>query len=159
VAVNRRTVTKIEEQQYPGMGPCWFVTMTDDDTGVLYGHVFPQYTLAARIAEYDLDPDDLDAVLDIVLHEPHMPNVMDEDPAVLALAAEANVTCVAADVARDAHQRRVAWAKQHRMRVAIPPGVVAPILAKTRATLDEDVRKHRDRVAHERNLGESGRQR
>lgn len=47
------------------------LTMEDGST-VSGKHVFPADTLEWRAAEYDLDPTDLDTLLDIVLYEPFL---------------------------------------------------------------------------------------
>lgn len=36
-------------------------------------HIFPKHTLDWRAAEYGIDPADVDTLLDVILHEPHMP--------------------------------------------------------------------------------------
>lgn len=42
-------------------------------------YIFPEDALEWRIAEYDLDPDDLDSVLEIVLAECHMDPLPDDE--------------------------------------------------------------------------------
>lgn len=60
--------------------PCWLVHRTDQD-GNGSAHVFPHDTLEWRAAEYGLT--DVDEILDIVLHEPHLPEAPDRDDAAL----------------------------------------------------------------------------
>lgn len=36
-------------------------------------HLFPKNTLDWRAAEYGIDPTDVDTLLDVILHEPHIP--------------------------------------------------------------------------------------
>lgn len=53
----------------------WVVSreITHDDGHVEQGvHIFPHDILEWRVAEYDLDPNDLDTVLDLVLAEPYL---------------------------------------------------------------------------------------
>jgi len=50
-------------------GRVWQVTYTVD--GHVYSHVFPQSVFAWRVAEYDLDPNDVDALIEAVLYEYH----------------------------------------------------------------------------------------
>lgn len=45
--------------------------------GLIMDHVFPADTLEWRIAEYGLDPNDLDTVLDVVLAEPWLNDGVD----------------------------------------------------------------------------------
>lgn len=45
----------------------------DDGTTILFEYTFPDDTLEWRAAEYEIDPTDLDTLLDIVLYEPHLP--------------------------------------------------------------------------------------
>lgn len=46
----------------------------DDGQTVRGRHVFPDDALEWRAAEYDIDPGDMDTLLDMVLWEPHLPD-------------------------------------------------------------------------------------
>lgn len=55
---------------------CWVVGFTNE-RGENVPHLFPKFTLEQRVAEYDLDPTDIAGVLDMVLHEPYIPDPLD----------------------------------------------------------------------------------
>jgi hypothetical protein len=71
--------------------------MVDYDDASAHG--FPPETLSWRAAEYGIDPNDVDTLLEIVLHEPHV-NLHHTDPTFLYNTDE--------ETARAAHLRRVA---------------------------------------------------
>lgn len=56
--------------------PCWQITMLKPD-GTRRAHIMPDATLEWRAAEYGIDPADVDALLEVVLHEPFMTMVDD----------------------------------------------------------------------------------
>jgi hypothetical protein len=55
---------------------CWVVGFLNERKERV-PHLFPKFTLEQRIAEYDLDPTDITGVLDMVLHEPYIPDPSD----------------------------------------------------------------------------------
>jgi hypothetical protein len=69
----------IQESQARTVGetPCWEVALLKPD-GTLHRHRLPTVALEWRAAEYGIDPADTDALLEIILHEPHLPMVDDE---------------------------------------------------------------------------------
>lgn len=71
----------------------------DDGTVIPGTHTFPEDTMEWRAAEYGIDPADLDTLLDIVLHEPHLP---DDDQPELSLHNAPTI-----DAARDRHLARI----------------------------------------------------
>lgn len=61
--------------------------ITHDNGFVEQGcYIFPEDTLEWRAAEYDLDPSDMDSIMEIVLAECHLDPVPDEDMPVLFTA-------------------------------------------------------------------------
>ncbi|MFC6884678.1 MULTISPECIES: hypothetical protein [Actinomadura] len=124
MAADEYRVTAVEETAI-GTTPCWMVTLVRPDGG-RSGHVFPKSTLEWRAAEYGIDPDDIEALLDIVLHEPYLP---DPGPtpegargAGAAPAAVPNVQAAAGDLAavrraRAVHLERIAGLKRTGVRV------------------------------------------
>jgi hypothetical protein len=94
-----------------------------------HGHAFPPETLAWRAAEYGLD--DVDEILDIILHEPYLPDEPDRDDAALRAGlvtstrpdAEPITLFNAASTAEAlaAHRLRIADVKETRAHVR-PPG-------------------------------------
>lgn len=51
--------------------PCWRVAVRGPG-GSQYEHAFPLATLEWRAAEYGIDPTDIDTLLHVILHEPHL---------------------------------------------------------------------------------------
>lgn len=136
--MDERTITEITEGVI-GETLTWQVHMADAG-GKRHIHVFPQETLTWRAAEYGIDPADTDTLLDIILHEPFLPDLGTPEAAVADPAARAglNVTTVAAKgsatvapvqlhnapstrVAREAHELRIADVKR-RTRIQVATG-------------------------------------
>lgn len=120
------TVDSVGERLTRG-APRWTVHMVDQDGNGL-GYVVPKDMLEWRAAEYGLT--DVDEILDIVLHEPWIPDQPDRDDAALraGLVTSARpdaepVTLFNAASTADAlaaHRLRIADIKQTRVRVGPP---------------------------------------
>ncbi|MFF0055688.1 hypothetical protein ACFYRI_14985 [Streptomyces microflavus] len=141
--MDERTITEISEGLV-GETPTWQVQMTDV-AGRGHVHVFPQETLAWRAAEYGIDPTDTDTLLDIILHEPFLPDLSTPEAAAADPAARTglNVTTLntkgakvepvqlhnapTTKAARDAHLLRINNVKQdHHVQVPAGKGVKDP---------------------------------
>lgn len=171
--MDTRTIVSVTETATGSGTPCWMV-LYQDDGGAFHSHTFPHDTLHWRAAEYDIDPADIDTLLDIVLHEPHIPdpnNPLYRDADIAAkqglMAASrgggqvpmtlANAPTLAD--ARTAHLARVAEAKE-RVQIKIPKVGKGDILAAVRAShqpdqariarMRKDVETHRSRLRGER---------
>lgn len=133
-------VTKVEESQLVG-DPAWLLHIRMPD-GRFLGHMIPKFAVVARGIEFGLDPEtQTSEILDMILHEPAIPDVDPEDPA----AAEGYVTTdkdgktVVANLwlaetikdAREARQLRVAKVKRDRMRVSVQQHVMEKIRKDT----------------------------
>ncbi|MCC9309136.1 hypothetical protein LN042_18955 [Kitasatospora sp. RB6PN24] len=122
---------------------CWQIRQRRPDGGH-HLTVFPTSALEWRAAEYGIDhttPDGLEQIIDMVLHEPFIPDPLlhrDQDPAAakghtaastqaihgLSLGDEAPVTLFNAPSrahARRAHQLRIEHTKRTRIKVVTPP--------------------------------------
>lgn len=72
------TVTRVNEY-YPNPNTaCWQMRLLKPD-GNGHGYIFPKATLEYRAGEYGIDPDDVETLLDIVLHEPFLPDLSEPD--------------------------------------------------------------------------------
>lgn len=100
-------VTAVHRTQI-GTTDCWLVEQARPD-GTTHIHAFPTDTLTWRAAEYGIDPTDTDTLLDIVLHEPHMPD--DDRP---------QPTPANRDTARADLLAQIADAKANHVRVVSP---------------------------------------
>ncbi|MET8826107.1 hypothetical protein ABZX40_13625 [Streptomyces sp. NPDC004610] len=91
-----RTVESVEEHRHGG-ADCWHVvTRAADGHGVT--HLFPKETLEWRAAEFGIDPDDVDTLLDLVLHEAFIDDAADGPPvAVMAARSTAEARQAQAD--------------------------------------------------------------
>lgn len=76
-SANRKRVPSVDIEvidailtEHPNGGRVWNVVYTA--AGTVYSHVFPDSVFAWRVAEYNLDPTDTDALLDAVLYEAHI---------------------------------------------------------------------------------------
>ncbi|MCI3246300.1 hypothetical protein [Streptomyces spinosisporus] len=135
--------------------PIWMVTMRKPD-GSIHCHTFPPSTIEWRMAEYELvNPDE---ALDIVLHEPYLPDAPGRDDAALRVGlvtstrpdAEAITLFNAASTAdaRAAHRLRVADAKTSRVQVLPPSGEEDPlnVIRANHGVTARGIRAKRERV-------------
>lgn len=117
----------------PNAPNVWALATTvtyDDGTTKRVAHVMPEDIFEWRVAEYDIDPDDRDTLLELVLYEPYLDNLSSDDPRLL-INAESIAT------ARTAHLERVRGKKgKGRVRTR---NRRAPELAVTRAGPGERV--------------------
>lgn len=109
-----------------GAEPLWGVAVVKSD-GSRFLKTFPHSTLEWRSAEYGIDPDDKDTLLDVVLHEDYIPR--EDDPLALMDPTSAKVlavtrgmpTCWTPNVSDkdrlDAHLTRIAAVKKYRLRL------------------------------------------
>ena len=70
------TVTRVREYYPNPMTACWQLMILKPD-GYGHGMAFPKATLEYRAGEYGIDPEDTETLLDIVLHEPFLPDLSD----------------------------------------------------------------------------------
>ncbi|WP_435279346.1 hypothetical protein [Streptomyces sp. 1222.5] len=106
----RTRIVESADTYWHGDTECWLVvTRATDGHGLT--HVFPKSTLEWRAAEYGIDPADVDALLDVILHERF---VDDEQPGV---AARSLAQAASTGDARRAHLARIAALKKDRERV------------------------------------------
>ncbi|MCX4813695.1 hypothetical protein OG601_24150 [Streptomyces sp. NBC_01239] len=128
------TVDTIEEYFPKPDVPCWVVRFVKPD-GNGHHYIFPQDTLVSRAAEYDIDPMDVDTLLDIVLHEQFV-NPDDDDKVTAGMRSPAlknqgkfrkgdlmptnlfNAPTI--EHARDAHLARIDYAKKNKVQVSVP---------------------------------------
>lgn len=114
----------------PGAEPMWGVWMTNPagGSGVM---VMPHTIFEWRSAAYGIDPDDLDTLLDVVLHELGIPNpdlpstIADRGEAKILEACQGLPTCWTPGVSDAdrlaAHLERIRLVKQHRFVVEPAP--------------------------------------
>ncbi|MBO0654235.1 hypothetical protein J1792_16080 [Streptomyces triculaminicus] len=104
----------------------WQVTYETAD-GQRHAHHFPKATLEWRAAEYGLD--DPAEILEVILHEPHVPREPAGAPVSLtsttarAVAAKPRVTLYTATTtgqARDAHRELISQVKAEHVRIEAP---------------------------------------
>lgn len=132
---------------------CWEARIVRPD-GTVGVHIMPVAALEWRAAEYGIDPTDVDALLDIILHEPHMQTI--DDPQHGPRYADGTPDLWTADnttAARDAHVARI---KTCNVRIDVR-GVKAldPVRAGHRPDSDR-IRKMREQVDTSRWLKKHG---
>lgn len=71
------TVSETTARQVSGT-PCWQVSLVRPDGNTVV-YLMPTNALDWRAAEYGIDPTDVDTLLEVVLHEPHMPMTDDDE--------------------------------------------------------------------------------
>ena len=117
----RWTVQSARQRKVSGTD-VWEIVMLRAD-GKPHAHIVPTAALDWRAAEYGIDPDDTDTLLEAVLHEPFMEQAEDEDGQ-QPKWADGSVDLLGAEnttVAREAHLAR---AKACRVRIDVK-GVTA----------------------------------
>lgn len=135
-------------------GARWVVHHIDQD-GAGGGHVFPAETVDWRAAEYGLS--DIDEILDVILHEPHLPDAVDRDDAALRagwvtsrLATAEPITLFNAASTTDAyaaHRIRINDTKTNRALVTAPGKGRNPLDVIRRQGIDlASMRTKRERV-------------
>lgn len=118
MAARNRVVESVEEHRH-GDADCWHViTRAPDGHGIT--HVFPKSTLEWRAAEFGVDPADVDALLDLVLHEAFIDDQTDGPPSEVR-AARSSVE------ARQAHANRIDAVKRTRERIVFDQGKNSPL--------------------------------
>jgi hypothetical protein len=70
------TISGVTEYTLHNGVECWVVGLVNE-RGQKYPYQFPKFAVEQRIAEYDLDPTDIAGAIDIILHEPHIPDPTD----------------------------------------------------------------------------------
>ncbi|MBX6382155.1 MAG: hypothetical protein IRZ07_04145 [Microbispora sp.] len=123
-AVERVIVNVIEHTDRDGVDRWTVITRNPD--GSLHGYVLPVFGFPQLAAEYGIDPDDIDTLLDVALHQLHIPSEMTTstaaDPVARAYRGKP-VTLFNAesvDDARAAHLERVEWVKANLIRIVLP---------------------------------------
>ncbi|NRQ31268.1 hypothetical protein HII36_05375 [Nonomuraea sp. NN258] len=114
-----------------GGEPLWGIYQVAPATGAHGLRMLPNSELEWRCAEYGFDPDDVDTLIDVALHEPHLPARDDplawQSPALAALMEEIHGlpawwTPGVPDAERSAaHLARIAAVKKHLVRVEDAP--------------------------------------
>lgn len=109
-----------------GADPLWGVSRVDEQ-GQAHIHIFPHTALEWRAAEYGIDHDDVDTLLDVILHEPWIPAPDDPlaftDPRAAKILADIHglptvwTPGVSDEVRRQAHLERINAVKTHRARL------------------------------------------
>ncbi|MFI6813287.1 hypothetical protein ACIBG7_12785 [Nonomuraea sp. NPDC050328] len=108
-----------------GAEPMWGVYFVQPDTAMHGTHSFPHVTFEWRAAEYGIDPEDVDTLLDVILYEPYIPNPDDAlawqqpETAKILAATRGLPTCWTPGVPDHerlaAHQERLRQVKLHRL--------------------------------------------
>lgn len=146
------TISDIVAFQSGGQ-PCWLVSLTRPD-GNIANHLMPTVTLEWRAAEYGVDPTDVDTLLDIILHEPHMPTV--DDPQHGPHYADDGPDLWTADNTATAREAHVARIKACNVRIDVR-GVKALDTIRAGHRPDNDrIRKMREQVDTSRWLKKHG---
>ncbi len=144
--MEEQTVVAVSEDVTGAGMELWRVRFQRPD-GNFREHIFPKMTLDARAAEYGIDPDDVDTLLDVILAEPFIPHPGDprnhaDDPAAKAghrVKATSPIGAVkkgqqvpawlfnadSTEQAREAHLARVAHCRANTVRIARPKGARA----------------------------------
>lgn len=126
-----------------GVTECWEVQLVRPD-GTVGNHIMPISILEWRAAEYGIDPTDVDTLMEVILHEPHMAPADDTQHSVAA--AEDGPDLWAADntdTARAAHLARV---KSCPVQIGVRGSkALAPIRARHRPDPDR-IRAMREAV-------------
>ncbi len=84
--------------------PCWRLGVREISSGLQREHLFPKNALEWRAAEYGVDPTDIDTLLTMILHEPHLEQTVPG----FVNAGETNIWLAAnATEARESHLKKI----------------------------------------------------
>lgn len=121
--------------------PHWHVLMERDSDGLRRAYIFPNHIFEVRAGEYGIPHEDFETLLDIVLHEPHIPAPMKQgakDAAALKGMVTKGINGSDEPIwlynspttaqARSAHLARVAHAKENTARVETAPGDILDVI-------------------------------
>lgn len=137
------TVQSAREKRI-GETPCWRVVMLRAD-GKPHAHTMPVAALDRYAAEYGIDPDDTDGLLEILLHEPHMA-LTEETEDHPPRYADTGTTLWEADsthAAREAHLDRV---KNCPVRIDVRSAPALDVIRSTRTPDRERIRAMREAI-------------
>lgn len=114
-----------------GAEPLWCIYQFQPAAGVEIHHALPHSMLEWRCALYGLDLDDVATLLDVVLHEPYIPDgddvfaLRDASAAAVLKATHGLPTCwtpgVPDEERRAAYLARISAVKAHRVRLEAAP--------------------------------------
>lgn len=99
-----------------GETPCWQINLRRPD-GNIVAHVMPQDILDIRAAEFGIDPGDVDQLMDIILHEEHVPRV--EDAKTGPRFADGGPTLMTAKSTKEAREAHLARCKKASIRIDV----------------------------------------
>jgi hypothetical protein len=118
----------------------WLVHYHRGDTGQLWVNGFPHVLFPHLIAEYDHDPHDIDTLVDLALHQPHM---------IIQHTDDDFVYHVSADNARSGHLARLEASKQNY--TYLDPYNLLPEIKAKHDPYDPEIAVHRSVVRSIRN--------
>lgn len=107
----------------------WWMVTTQNPDGSRYAYALPSFTFENLSVEYGFDPDDIDSLLDIAIHQLHIPPLEDlpddEDPAfqkgISVSGGKAHFgNAPTSETAKAAHLERVKWVKENMVEVRFP---------------------------------------
>ncbi|MGC5562808.1 hypothetical protein ACPYPG_08195 [Streptomyces sp. FR-108] len=93
--------------------PIWRVAYDRGD-GTVHLHIMPQDIFAIRAAEYDMDVDDVDALIDLVLYEPFIDSMEEDGTPILFGSGSLSE-------AREKYLSRINQAKEETITLDIAP--------------------------------------
>lgn len=135
---NQHQVITVKDLSVEARGKLvWSIRVRHSD-GVVFNYHMPHITWAARAAEYGLDPDDIDTLLDVCLHEHEFAGLDETHPDFVYSNAE--------ERAREALLSRIAEAKKTNL-IVDPDNLLQAIRDHHSHTpYAEFHRAHRERV-------------
>lgn len=130
--------------------PAWLISYTRSDTGEVHTSGFPHEIFVNLCAEYEHDPEDIDTLIQLALHQPHM-NIQHTDADFVYKARAGH--------ARAGHLSKLATSQQEH--VYVDEDNLLDAIRQAHDPRDPRIAPRRDRVReirmnHRRNLGLEG---
>ncbi|WP_199546584.1 hypothetical protein [Streptomyces sp. N35] len=137
------TVETVAEKKI-GDTPCWQFRLLRPD-GRPHIHTIPMAALDRYAAEYDMNPTDTDSLLEILLHEPHMP-MTDEADGTPQRYADPGPTLWEAESTRAAREAHLSRVKTCPVRIDVRGSRAVDTIRATHTPDRERVRTMREEV-------------
>ena len=129
--------------RYIGVTPCWDVTLKRPD-GNRVTHLIPMVSLEIRAAEYGIDPQDVESLMSIILHEPHMPTTVDDSGSIKYDDGSSDLySAESTNQARQAHLDRI---KSAPVQISVKGHKALDLIKATHKPNLDFVQQQRERV-------------
>lgn len=126
-----------------GETPCWQVVLVRPD-GNKVNHIMPQVILDNKAAELGMDPEDVDGLMEVILHEQHVPMI--QDSATGPRFKDDGPTLLGAKSTAEAREAHLARCKNASVRITVKGHKALDRIRKNRKPDMKQFQAMRERV-------------